>query len=70
MFKKKVYDFDYKIYYKNGNVTTGNITCSELAPERIFLGKKMTYFGSGTCAYYNEDEICQIEIFNLSEKEE
>lgn len=66
--KEKVYDFKYKIYWKNGSITEGDITNSILAPEVIFLENKFTYFSKGTCTYFNSNEIRQIEIFDLIEK--
>ena len=65
---KKVYDFKYKIYWKNGSITNGDITNSILAPEVIFLENNFTYFSKGTCTYFNSNEIRQIEIFDLIEK--
>ena len=65
---KKVYDFKYKIYWKNGIITNGDIANSRLAPEVIFLENNFTYFSKGTCTYFNSNEIRQIEIFDLVEK--
>ena len=66
--KKKVYDFVYKIYFKNKEVVEGSIHNSTLPPEQIFLTNKLTYFNDGVCTYYNENEINYIEIFELVEK--
>ena len=66
--KSKVYDFKYKIYWKNGSITNGDITNSILAPRVIFLENNFTYFSKGTCTYFNSNEIRQIEIFDLIEK--
>ena len=65
---KKVYDFKYKIYWKNGSVSSGKITNSKLLPNVIFLENKFAYFSKGTCTYFNSNEIRQIEIFDLVEK--
>ena len=65
---KKVYDFKYKIYWKNGGISEGNITNSILPPNIIFLENKFTYFSKGKCTYFNSNEIKQIEIFDLVEK--
>ena len=66
--KSKAYDFKYKIYWKNGSITNGDITNSILAPEVIFLENKFAYFSTGKCTYFNSNEIRQIEIFDLVEK--
>ena len=66
--KRKVYDFKYKIFWKNGGTTDGYVTGSELAPEEIFLTNTFTYFAKGTCTYFNKNEIRQLEIFDLVEK--
>lgn len=66
--KNKVFDFKYKIYWKNGSTTEGDITNSKLAPEDIFLTNAFTYFAKGTCTYFNVNEIKQLEISDLVEK--
>ena len=66
--KVKVYDFKYKIYWNNGSISEGIITNSIVAPEVIFLENKFSYFSTGKCAYFNSNEIKQIEIFDLIEK--
>lgn len=71
LFKKKnktVYDFKYKICWNNGSVSEGEIINSMFAPEVIFLENKFTYFLTGKCTYFNNNEIRQIEIFDLIEK--
>lgn len=68
--KNKVYDFKYKIIWKNGRKTYGDITNSQLPPETIFLNNKFTYFAKGKCTYFNESEIQQLEIDDLVEKVE
>lgn len=66
--KKKTYDFEYKIYWKNGNITEGKIEKSEIPPENIFLNNSLIYFSKGQCFYYNSRAIRNLEIFNLIEK--
>ena len=68
--KSKAYDFKYKIYWRDGSVSEGNITNSMFPPEVIFLENKFICFSGGKCAYFNSDDIKQIEIFDLVEKEE
>ena len=67
---KKVYNFRYKIYWKNGDATEGIIENSEGELLEIFLTNSLTYFSKGVCAYFNSDEIRQIEIYDLVEKVE
>ena len=67
---KKVYDFKYKIYWRDENISEGNITNSILPPEVIFLENKFAYFSTGKCTYFNSNEIREIEIFDLIEKVE
>lgn len=66
--KKKIYDFEYKIYWKNGKITEGKIEKSEIPPENIFLSNSLIYFSDAKCAYYNPLAIRNLEIFNLIEK--
>lgn len=66
--KKKTYDFEYKIYWKNGNITEGKIKNSKIPPENIFLNNSLTYFSDAKCVYYNPLAIRNLEIFNLIEK--
>lgn len=72
LFKKKktLYDFNYKIYWKDGITTSGTITNSELPPEDIFLTNVFTYFNKGVCTYYNKSQIQMLEINDLVEKVE
>lgn len=65
--KPMEYDFKFKIYWKDGKQTEGEITNSGFEPVDIFLTGKMTYFGN-KCVYYNLDAIKCIEITNLVEK--
>ena len=65
---KKVYDFKYKIYWRDKSISEGNITNSMFPPEVIFLENKFAYFLGGKCTYFNSDDIKQIEIFDLIEK--
>ena len=67
--KSKAYDFKYKIYWRDESISEGNITNSTLLPEVIFLENKFICFSGGKCAYFNSDDIRQIEIFDLVEKE-
>ena len=66
--KQKMYMFDYKIYWKDGTKTLGEVIDSFLSPAEIFLSNKITIYGSGKATYYNADEIKQIEVTNLLEK--
>ena len=66
--KSKVYDFKYKIYWRDESISEGNITNSMLPPEIIFLKNKFICFSGGKCACFNSDDIRQIEIFDLVEK--
>ena len=66
---KKVYDFKYKIYWRDESISEGNITNSTSSPEVIFLKNRFVCFSGGKCAYFNSDDIKQIEIFDLVEKE-
>ncbi len=72
LFRKKVKkcDFKYKIYWNNGSISEGEITNSKYPPSAIFLENRFVYFLAGKGAYLNRDEIKQIEIFDLVEKEE
>ena len=66
--KKKTYDFEYKIYWKNGNITEGKIENSKIPPENIFLNNSLIYFSDAKCVYYNPLARRNLEIFNLIEK--
>ena len=66
--KSKAYDFKYKIYWRNESISEGSITNSTLPPEIIFLKNKFICFSGRKCAYFNSDDIRQIEIFELVEK--
>lgn len=66
--KKKVYDFKYKIYWRNGRITEGTTTNSKLKPNEIFLDNSFTYFANGCSYYYNSKEIDLLEITDLVEK--
>ena len=66
--KSKAYDFKYKIYWRDESISEGSITNSTLPPEIIFLKNKFICFSGGKCAYFNSDDIRQIEIFDLVEK--
>lgn len=68
--KVKVCDFKYKIYWNDGSISEGEITNSKFPPSAIFLENKFVYFLAGKGACFNRDEIKQIEIFDLIEKEE
>lgn len=68
--KIKLYDFDYKILFKNGKAITGQVINSDFLPEKVFLNNAITYFSKGRCCYYNSNEIMMLEITNLVEKEE
>lgn len=72
MFKKLkkqiIYDFKYKIYWKDGSSTEGEIKNSSFDPADIFLTRKITAYGNGIWTYYNLDEIKQIEITDFVEK--
>lgn len=68
--KKKTYDFDYKLLFKNGEKVTGHIINSNCLPEKVFLNNAITYFANEKCYYYNSNEIMMLEITNLVEKEE
>ena len=68
--KVKVYNFKYKIYWDDGSVSEGEITNSKFPPDIIFLKNKFICFSGGKCVCFNINEIRQIEIFDLVEKEE
>lgn len=67
--KKQIsYDYKYKIYWKDGSVTEGEITNTSFDPTDTFLTGKMTTYDNGVWTYYNLDEIKQIEITNFVKK--
>lgn len=68
--KKKLYDFKYEILWKNGSSTIGEVKNSKLSPYGIFLANKMTHFGDKTIAYFNRNEIEQMQAKGFIEKEE
>ena len=68
--KTKIYDFDYKILFKNGEKVTGHIINSNCSPEKVFLNNAITYSANEKCYYYRSDEIVLLEITNLVEREE
>ena len=73
LFKKKkvkVCNFKYKIYWTDGGISEGEITNSKYPPSAIFLENRFIYFLPGKGACLNKDEIREIEIFDLVEKEE
>lgn len=67
---KKIYNFNYTIYWKDGTNTTGEVINSNLTPTEILLSDRMTIYSSGKAYYYNLNEIKQVEVINLVEKVE
>lgn len=66
----KKYDFKYKVYWKNGDITEGSTEGSKLHPAELLLENNFTCFNNNSCVYFNKDEIRNIEITNYIERDD
>lgn len=66
----KRYDFKYKVYWKNGEVSNGSTENSPMHPKEIFLNNNFICFNNGCCTYFNREEIRNIEITDFKERDE